>query len=171
MPHKQHQQSVSLQTYLTALPGHGYRMQGTVLATDGSLRTRTHTSGEMSMGSGIAAEDGDLRLSFRVGGQFSSTRSELVAIALALRTMEQVQPLFILVDSAAALQRLAWCRSREFCPSPRKIKDVDVMHYIMTLIRMRQNAGRATTFVKVHGHSGDPLHSVADHMAIMGTAD
>ena len=64
MPHKQHQRSVSLQTYLTALPGHGYRMQGTVLATDGSLRTRTHTSGEMSMGAGIAAEDGDLRLSF-----------------------------------------------------------------------------------------------------------
>ena len=115
LPHKQHQRSVSLQTYLTALPGHGYRTQGTVVATDGSLRTRKHTSGEMSMGAGIAAEDGDLRLSFRVGGQFSSTRSELVAIALALRTMEQVQPLFILVDSAAALQRLAWCRRREFC--------------------------------------------------------
>ena len=118
------------------------------------------------MGAGIAAEDGDLRLSFRVGGQFSSTRSELVAIAL--RTMEQVQPLFILVDSATALQRLAWCRSREFCPSPRKIKDVDVMHDIMTLIRMRQDAGRPTTFVKVHGHSGDALHSVADHMARQG---
>ena len=38
------------------------------------------------------------------------------------------------------------------------------MHDIMTLIRIRQDAGRATTFVKVHGHSGDPLHSVADHM-------
>ena len=41
------------------------------------------------MGAGIAAEDGDLHLSFSVGGQFSSTRSELVVIALALRTMEQ----------------------------------------------------------------------------------
>jgi len=168
MPHKQHQQSVSLQTYLTALPGHGYRTQGTVVAMDGSLHTRKHTSGEMSMDASIAAEDGDLRLSFRVDGQFSSTRSELVAIALTLRTMEQVQPLFILVDSAAALQRLAWCRSREFCPSPRKMKDVDVMHDIMTLIRMRQDAGRSTTFVKVHGHSGDPLNSVADHMSIQG---
>ena len=168
MPHKQHQRSVSLQTYLTALPGYGYRSQGTVVATDGSLRTRKHTTGEMSMGAGIAAEDGDLHLSFRVGGQFSSTRSELVAIVLALRTMEQVQSLFILVDSAAALQRLAWCRSREFCPSPRKMKDVDVMHDIMTIIRMRQDAGRSTTFVKVHGHSGDPLHSVADHMARQG---
>ena len=162
MPHKQHQRSVSLQTYLTALPGYGYRNQGTVVATDGSLRTRKHTSGEMSMGAGIAAGDGDLRLSFRVGGQFSSTRSELVAIVLALRTMEQVQTLFILVDCATALQRLAWCRSRKFCPSLRKIKDVDVMHDIMTLTRMRQDVGRATTFVKVHGHSGDPLHSVSD---------
>jgi len=82
--------------------------------------------------------------------------------------MEQVRPLFILVDSAATLQRLAWCRNREFCPSPRRIKDVDVMHDIMTLIRMRQDVGRATTFVKVHDHSGDPLHSVADHMVIQG---
>ena len=157
MPHKQHQRSVSLQTYLTALPGYGYRNHGTVVATDGSLRTRKHTSGEMSMGAGIAAEDGDLHLSFRVGGQFSSTRSELVAIVLALRTLEQVQSLFILVDSAAALQRLAWCRSREFCPSPRKMKDGDVMHDIMTIIRTRQDAGRSTTFVKVHGHSGDQV--------------
>jgi len=43
------------------------------------------------------------------------------------------------------------------------------MHDIMTLIRMRQDVGRATTFVKVHGHLGDPLHSVADHMAIQGS--
>ncbi len=91
-----------------------------------------------------------------------------MAIVLALRTMEQVQTLFILVDCATALQRLAWCRSRKFCPSLRKIKDVDVMHDIMTLTRMRQDVGRATTFVKVHGHSGDPLHSVTDHMAIQG---
>lgn len=93
-----------------------------------------------------------------------------MAIALALRTMEQTPTLVILVDSAAALQRLAWCQSRDFCPSPRKVKDVDhdVMHGIMTLVRARQDAVRATTFVKVHGHSGDPLHAVADHMATQG---
>jgi hypothetical protein len=68
LPHK-HQRSTSLQTYLTALPGHSYRTQGSIVATDGSLRTRKHTSGEMSMGAGKPVEDGNLRPSFRVGGR------------------------------------------------------------------------------------------------------
>ena len=76
-------------------------------------------------------------------GQFSSTRAEVAAIAMALRSMEQTQSLVILVDNAAALQRLAWCRSSEFRPSPRRLKDVDIMHDIISLIRGRQDAGPA----------------------------
>ncbi len=113
---------------------------------DGRLLT---APGEvLAMGARIASEDGGIRVSVRVGGQFSSTRSELVAIAIALRSMEQTQTLVILVDSATALQRLAWRRSSDFCPSPRKIKDVDVMHDIMTLIRARQDAGRLQPLLK-----------------------
>ena len=26
----------------------------------------------------------------------------------------------------------------------------------------------STTFVKVHGHSGDPLHAIADYLAVQG---
>ena len=120
------------------------------------------------MGSGVASDDGETRISVRVGGQFSSTRAELAAIAMALRSMEQTQSLVILVDSAATFQRLAWCHSSEFRPSPRRLKDVDIMHDIMSLIRGRQDAGRNTTCVKVHGHSGDPVHSLADHLAVQG---
>jgi ribonuclease HI len=120
------------------------------------------------MGAGVASDDGETRTSVRVGGQFSSTRAELAAIAMALRSMEQTQSLVLLVDSAAALQRLAWCRSSEFRPSPRRLKDVDIMHDIMSLIRGRQDAGRNTTCVKVHGHSGDSVHSLADHLAVQG---
>jgi hypothetical protein len=109
------------------------------------------------MGAGIASEDGETKISARVVGQFSSTRSELVAIAIALWSMTHTQSLALWVDSAAstaALQRLAWCRSGDFCPSPRKIKDVDVMHDILSLTRVRHDEGHTTTLVKVYGHSG-----------------
>jgi hypothetical protein len=85
---------------------------------------------------------------------------------MALRSMEQTQSLVILVDSAATFQRLAWCHSSEFRPSPRRLKDVDIMHNIMSLIRGRQDSARNTTCVKVHGRSGDPVHSLADHLVV-----
>ena len=84
MPYTHCAQSSSLQAYLQALPGSHYRAKGTVVATDGSLRTHKHTSGEMSMGAGVASDDGATRISVRVGGQFSSTRAELAAIAIEL---------------------------------------------------------------------------------------
>ena len=74
MPHKQHQRSVSLQTYLTTLPGRVYPTQGTVVTTDGSLRTRKHTSGEMSMG----AASGNSTLVMLTSGNVSSKVSGVV---------------------------------------------------------------------------------------------
>ena len=44
------------------------------------------------------------------------------------------------------------------------------MRDIVTALLKRQELGFATTFVKVHGHSGDPLHAVADHLAVQGAA-
>ena len=72
---------------------------------------------------GLASTNGSwdrvaIPMSVRVGGQFSSTRSELLAIAEALRCTGQAPALAVLVDSAAALQRLAWYRSSDFRPSP-----------------------------------------------------
>ena len=161
--------SRSLRTYLGALPGAKYRTSGRVLATDGSLRTRKRSTGEFSMGAGVAGVGGDaLRISVKVGGQFSSTRAELVAIVLALQASICTQSLAVLVDSSAALQRLAWCRSQDFRPSPRRIKDLDVVRDIVSLLQRRQEAGKTTTLVKVHGHSGDPLHQLADQLAVIG---
>ena len=37
-----------------------------------------------------------------------------------------------------------------FRPSPRRIKDLDVMRDIVTALLKRQELGFATTFVKVH---------------------
>ena len=164
------QQSGSLSIYLRALPGAKYHTQGLVMATDGSLRKRTSPK-EFSMGAGVASTGRHpMRISLRVGGQFSSTRAELVAIVVALQRAERHATVAILVDSSAALRRLAWCRSKDFRPSPRRIKDLDVMRDIVTALLKRQELGFATTFVKVHGHSGDPLHAVADHLAVQGAA-
>jgi ribonuclease HI len=68
-----------------------------------------------------------LRMSLRVGGQYSSTRAELVAIAAALRMTHTHPAVAFLVDSSAALQRMTWFRSKDFRPSPRKVKDLDVL--------------------------------------------
>jgi len=58
-----------------------------------------------------------LRMSLRVGGQYSSTRAELVAIAAALRMTHTHPAVAFLVDSSAALQRMTWFRSKDFRPS------------------------------------------------------
>ena len=46
---------------------------------------------------------------------------------------------------------------------------MDIMNDIVSLIWDRQNAGHATNCVKVHGHSDDPVHSLADHLAVQGS--
>jgi len=89
-------------------------------------------------------------------------------MVVALRMAKQHRSVALLVDSAAALQRLAWCRSQDFRPSPRRIKDFDVMQDLVSALIHRQENGFTTTFVKVHGHSGDPLHAIADHLAVQG---
>ncbi len=77
----QQSNSKSLKAHLQVLPGLKYRALGKVVATDGSLRTRKHKSGELSMAAGIASE----MVPFEGGVHFLSTRSELVTIAVALR--------------------------------------------------------------------------------------
>ncbi|MBL6911070.1 MAG: hypothetical protein ISR34_11690 [Pirellulales bacterium] len=162
-------QSESLSTYLQALPGAKYWKEGLVVATDGSLRTRKDSSKEFSMGAGVAGTGREpLRMSLRVGGQYSSTRAELVAIAAALRVTHTHPAVAFLVDSSAALQRMTWFRSKDFRPSPRKVKDLDVLMDIVASLSQRQENGLSTTFVKVHGHSGDPLHAIADYLAVQG---
>ena len=157
LPHTHQPQPTSLKSCLQVLPGFKHRALGKVVTTDGSLRTRKHTSGELSMGAEKRRENSRWELKWQVrmgvGGQFSSTRSELVAIAEKSDLQGSCRYLDV---SAAALQRLAWCRSSDFRPSTRKIKDADVMHDIMALIRARQDEGHATTFVKSSQAFGRP---------------
>jgi len=53
----------------------------------------------------------------RVGGQHSSTRAELAAVVMALHGTPHADDLAILIDSAAAIQRLQWFQGRDFWPT------------------------------------------------------
>ena len=165
--------SQSLKIYLEAQPSANYYRRGyTVLATDGSLRLRRNTGTEPSMGAGVAWDNRDEgAISARVGGQYSSTRAELAAIALALHRTLANAKVAILVDSSSALQRLSWFRSKDFQPSMDKVKDRDIVKDILQSLDQRYQQGHHTVLVKVTGHTGEPLHMKADHLAVKGAEE
>ena len=107
-------------------------------------------------------------ISKRVAGTLSSTRSELAAMAVAIREAKADADLVILIDSAAAIRRLAWFRRRDFRPNAKRTKDLDIITAIVKGLERREQAGSHTTLVKVHGHTGEPLHMVADALATQG---
>jgi len=162
--------SPCLQRYLDALPSGKYFGKGyQVVTTDGSLRLNRSSIKEPVMGAGVMWHDvGILHRSKRVGGQHSCTRAELAAVVMALQGTPRADDLAILIDSAAAIQRLRWFRSRDFRPAEHKVKDYDIIQDILRELKLRSEASSRTLFVKVHGHSGDPLHEEADRLAVAG---
>jgi len=107
----------------------------------------------------------------RVGGQHSSTQAELATVVMALQGTSRADDLAILIDSAAAIQRLRWFRSHEFRLAKHNVKDYDdydIIHDILRELKLRLESSSWTLFVKVHGRSGDPLHEEADRLAVEG---
>jgi len=83
---------------------------------------------EPAMGVGVMWHDAAIPYrSKRVGGQHSSTR----AVVMALQGTPRADDLAILIDSAAAIQRLRWFRSHDFRQAEHKVKDYDIMHDIL----------------------------------------
>jgi len=125
--------SPCLQRYPDALPcddvfGKGYQ----VVATDGSLRLNRANTKEPAMGAGVTWHDAAIpHRSERVGGQHSSALAELAAVVMALQGTPRTDDLAILIDSAAAIQRLRWFRSHDFRPAGHKVKDYDIIHAIL----------------------------------------
>jgi len=97
-----------LRRYLDALPSGGYFGRGhLVVATDGSLPLNQFSTKEPAMGVRVMWHDAAIpQRSERVGGQHSSTRAELAAVVMALQGTPRADDLAILIDSAAAIQRL-----------------------------------------------------------------
>jgi len=76
--------------------------------------------------------------------------------------------LAILIDSAAVIRRRTWFRRKDFRPHPRRTKDYDIVQEVVLSLDERGRHGARTTIVKVHGHTGEPLHAVADAMPTEG---
>jgi len=87
---------------------------------------------------------------------------------MALQGIPRADDLAILIDSAAAIQRLRLFRSHDFQPAEHKVQDYDIIHNILLELKLRSDSSSRTLFVKVHGHSGDPLHEEADRLAVEG---
>jgi len=121
------------------------------------------------MGAGIMWHNAAIpQRSERVGGQHSSTRAELAAVVMALQGTPRADDLAILIDSAAAIQRLRWFRSHDFRPAEHKDKHYDIIHDILHQLKLQSESSSRTLFVNVNGHSGDPLHEEADRLAVEG---
>jgi len=101
----------------------------------------------------------------QMGGQYS-TPEELAEVVMALQGTPQADDLAILIDSAAAIQRLRWFQSHNFRPAERKVKDYDIIHDISRELKFQSESSSQTLFVKVHGHSDSTLHKEADRLAV-----
>jgi len=153
-----------LATYLAEHPSYSHRRAGEdLLATDGSLRK---VGDVRAMGAAAVRVDTRRGVGVRVGGgPVSSTRAELAGVFMALKPGKAVR---ILIDSDVAMRRLRSLTRDDGRPREHELKDLDILRAIAAECAQQ---GTRVTLVKVDGHSGDPLHSVADRLAVEAAAD
>jgi ribonuclease HI len=140
--------------------GTAYTNNGIVVATDGSLKK------DGSMGAAMVAKDDRLPArSVAVFGQPSSLRPELSGIALALEDCPGEEDLNVLTDSLSAMRLLRSMQRGDF-PLPLHRHPVrQLLVHVVKLINRRAETGRATRFIKVRAHRGEPLNELADALA------
>ena len=153
-----------LASYLAVHPSYAFRREGEDLfATDGSLRK---VGDVRVMGAAAVSADTGRGVGVRVGGgPVSSTRAELAGLFVAIRPSRRVR---ILIDSKIAMCRLHSLTREDRRPREYELKDLDMLRAIA------EECAQPNTRViltKVDGHSGDPLHSLADRLAVEAAAD
>jgi ribonuclease HI len=140
--------------------GAAYTRSGVVVATDGSLKK----SG--IMGAALVAKDSRMPArSVAVFGQPSSIRPELTGIALALEGCPGEDDLNILTDSLSSMQLLRSMQREDFPLSLYRHPARQLLVHVVNLLNARAEAGRATCFIKVRAHRGEPLNELADSLA------
>ena len=78
-----------------------------MVATDGLLQLNQSSMKDPAVGEGAMWHNAAIpHRSEWVGGQYSSTRAELPAVVMALQGTPRADDVSILIDSAAAIQRL-----------------------------------------------------------------
>lgn len=153
-----------LATYLAGHPSYSHRGAGEDLfATDGSLRK---VGDVWAMGAAAVSAVTKRGVGVRVGGgPVSSTRSELAGVFMALQRGKAMR---ILIDSEVAMRRLRSLTRVDGRPREHELKDLDILRAIASECA---HQGTQVTLVKVDGHSGDPLHSLADRLAVEAAGD
>ena len=99
------------------------------------------------------------------GGPVSSTRAELAGVFVAIRPGHSVR---VLIDSEIAMRRLRSLTREDCRPREYELKDLDILRAISNECSLQ---GTRVILSKVDGHSGDPLHSLADRLAVEAAAD
>ena len=144
-----------------------YEFQGAVFGIDGSNH-------EGCMGSGccrLGMPEADQRV--RVGREeegTSSNRPELGGVVLALKQAELSEDVLILCDNESVLKVIKKWIGQGGRATLADAPDADILREILELLRARIEAGRATFFVKVKSHRGEPMNERADTLAEEGRA-
>ena len=118
------------------------------------------------MGAAMVAKDDRLPArSVAVFGPPSSLRPELTAIAIALEDCPGEEDLTILTDSLSSMRLLKSMQRGDFPLSLHRHPVRQLLVHVVKLINRRAETGRATRFIKVRAHRGEPLNERADWLA------
>ena len=118
------------------------------------------------MGAAMVAKDDRLPArSVAVFGPPSSLRPELTGIAIALEDCPGEEDLNILTDSLSSMLLLKSMQRGDFPLSLHQHPVRQLLVHIVKLINRRAETGRATRFIKVRAHRGEPFNEMADWLA------
>ena len=144
-----------------------YEFQGAVFGIDGSNHKGCMGSGCCRLK--LPGADQQIRVGREEEGT-SSNRPELGGVVLALRQAELSDDVIILCDNESVLKAVKKWVGQGGRATLADAPDADILREILELLRMRIEAGRATFFVKVKSHRGEPLNERADTLAEKGRA-
>ena len=150
----------SMKETLLGVTGNIYAQGGLIVATDGSVRK------DGSMGAG-ACWSRPIRLPFSsaVHGPPKSIFPELAGLAIAVERSPLDEDLTILTDSKISLQLLRGMQRQDFPVFCQRRAELPLLERTIRALNGRVEAGRRTRLIKVRAHVGEPLNTIADHLA------
>ncbi|NBO64558.1 MAG: hypothetical protein EBU88_06900 [Acidobacteria bacterium] len=140
--------------------GQIYSQDGLIAATDGSVKR------DGSMGASACWSRPDLApVSFEVHGPPKSIVPELFGVAVAAEKSPTDEDLKLLTDSKSSLQLLRGMQRQDFPVFLHRRPERRLLERVVRALNRRAEAGVHTHLIKVKAHSGEPLNTLADHLA------
>jgi hypothetical protein len=104
-------------------------------------------------------------MSFEVHGPPRSIVPELSGLAIAAERSPTDEDLTILSDSKSSLQMLRGMQRQDFPVFLHRMAERRILERVVRALNHRAEAGVRTRFIEVKAHSGEPLNTLADHLA------